>query len=147
MKFIKKNYIVQIMDINLPYGSGLSICNPRSISLISNKGYEVIDGGTAKCRKLDSEFYDLLVSMGHRGRSLSQNIQADWIISINKENNNFIFSYVNPSVGSVDFLTNDGNFNVSGRNIMGVRIENGINYKVKVGPSASKNIMYLLNNH
>ena len=28
MKFIKKNYIVQIMDINLPYGSGLSICNP-----------------------------------------------------------------------------------------------------------------------
>ena len=85
--------------------------------------------------------------MGHRGRSLSQNIQADWIISINKENNNFIFSYVNPSVGSVDFLTNDGNFNVSGRNIMGVRIENGINYKVKVGPSASKNIMYLLNNH
>ena len=54
---------------------------------------------------------------------------------------------MNPSVGSIDFLTNDGNFNVSGRNITGVRIENGVSYKVKVGPSASKNIMYLLNNH
>ena len=56
MKFVKKNNIVQVMDINLPYGSGLSTCNPRSISLVSNKGYEVVDGGAAKCRKLSKGF-------------------------------------------------------------------------------------------
>ena len=134
------------MDTNLPYGSGLPACNQRSISLVTNKGYEVIDGGAGKCRKLDSQFYDVLVTMGHRGRSLSQNIEADWIVSKNTEDNSLLFSYVNPAVGSIEFLMNDGKFSVSGRNINGVRIDDGNTYKIKVGPSASKNISHLLKN-
>jgi hypothetical protein len=130
------------VDINLPYGSGLSICNPRSISLVSNEGYEVIDGGTAKCKKLDSKFYDLLVTMGHRGRSLVSLIEADWIVSRNIKTNELVFSYVNPTVGSVDFLM-DNNFSVSGRNIFGTSLSDEVNYKIKVGPSSSKNIKYI----
>ena len=133
------------MEFDLPYGNGLASCNSKSITSISNKGLEIVDGGTAKCKNLDSQFYDLLVTMGHRGRDLISLIEADWIVSKNNKNNELFFSYINPTIGSIDFLMGS-NFSISGRNISGVSSSDGVKYKIKVGPSASKNIKYILEN-
>ena len=111
---------------NLPYGSGLSVCNSRNIQFLNEIGFEPLDGGAGKCKQLDSYFYDNLVSLGYRGRELRQNIEADWIVSSTKKcknlpnkyggeslleavnNNNLIFSYINTNAnGSAFFSMND----------------------------------------
>jgi len=134
------------MSVNLPYGSGLGACNKSSITALTSNGFEVIDGGVAKCRKLDSKFYDILVSMGYRGGNLSKNLEADWIVSKFIENNDFIFSYINPIAGSANFAMTDGSFSISGKNVTAIKLDDGIQYKIKVGPSAAKNISYIFQN-
>ena len=131
------------MDINLPWGTGLNACNPKSISLIEQKGYVVIDGGAAKCRKLDSKFYDVLVRMGYRGASLVQNIESDWIVSKDRDNRRLVFSYINPFVGSVDFIMNSNSFVVSGNRISARSIDDNNTYKIKVSETAGQNLSYL----
>jgi len=131
------------MDLELPWGKGLGACNPKSISLIEQKGYIVIDGGAAKCRKLDSKFYDVLVRMGFRGGSLIQNIEADWIVSKDRDRRRLVFSYINPIVGSVDFFMNSKSFVVSGKNISARSIDDNNTYKIKVAETAGQNLSYL----
>ncbi len=134
------------MNFNLPYGSGLPACNPRSIAIIEEAGGVPIDGGPGKCKKLDSFYYDELVKKGYRGRDLMIHIEADWIISKNSDSNELWFSYVNPRIGSADFQLNDSNFSISGRSVSAVNIKDGQTYKIKVGPSAGKSISYIFEN-
>ena len=134
------------MSIELPYGSGLGACNQRIINSLNSTGFKTIDGGAAKCRKIDSFFYDRLVSLGYRGKSLSENLEADWIIAKHVENDHLSFSYINPIAGSADFVMKENVFSISGRTVNAVKIDDGVKHKIKVGPSAAKNIAFIFNN-
>ena len=149
---------------DLPYGSGLSICNPRNIQFLNEIGFEPLDGGAGKCKKLDSYFYDNLVSMGFRGREIAQNIEADWIVSSTKncknlpdqygtqslvnavDNNNLIFSYINTNANGSAFFSMNSFFRVVGKKVTSTNLADSKTYTIKVGPSASKNLIYLLQN-
>ena len=149
---------------NLPYGSGLSVCNSRNIQFLNEIGFEPLDGGAGKCKQLDSYFYDNLVSYGYRGRELRQNIEADWIVSSTKKcknlpnkygeeslleavnNNNLIFSYINTNANGSAFFSMNDFFKVIGKKVTSTNLADSKNYTIKVGPSASKNLTYLLQN-
>mgnify|MGYP001201866406 FL=1 len=149
---------------NLPYGSGLSVCNSRNIRFLNEIGFEPLDGGAGKCKQLDSYFYDNLVSLGYRGRELAQNIEADWIVSSTKKcknlpdqyggeslleainNNNLIFSYINTNANGAAFFSMNNFFKVVGKKVTSTNLADSKNYTIKVGPSASKNLTYLLQN-
>jgi hypothetical protein len=50
------------MDIKLPWGKGLGICNPKSISLIEQKDY-VVSGKKISARSInDNNTYKIKVS-------------------------------------------------------------------------------------
>ena len=134
------------MSLKLPYGNGLAACNQRTLKTLKSSGFELIDGGAAKCRKLDSFFYDKLATLGYRGRSLSENLEADWIIAKHIDNDYLSFSYINPIVGSADFIMTEDTFSISGKNILATKIDDGIKHKIKVGPSAAKNIAFIFKN-
>ena len=149
---------------NLPYGSGLSVCNSRNIQFLNEIGFEPLDGGAGKCKQLDSYFYDNLVSLGYRGRELRQNIEADWIVSSTNKcknlpnnyggeslleavnNNNLIFSYINTNANGSAFFSMNDFFKVIGKKVTSTNLADSKNYTIKVGPSASKNLTYLLQN-
>lgn len=135
---------------DLPYGSGLSSCNPKGIEMLENEGDVLIDGGAAKWKEFDSEVYDYYKDAGLRPSEITKLLESDWIIAIDAKNKCLSFTYINPNPMGTGiahtFLLNEFEIYVSNNivKIAGSNVDK--TYKIKVGRSAAKNIAYICKN-
>lgn len=139
------------MNFNLPVRAALNFCNQVNVNSLIKRGFLPIDGGAAKCKAIDSIFFDKLREMGYKGKQMTMAIEADWIISNTNQseefpNNDIVFSYINSNANGVVDFSLSKNFSLSGKKIYATAIASGVNYTIKVGKGASMNINYIFNN-
>ena len=137
--------------MTLPVRAALQYCNQINLSILRQQGLLPIDGGAAKCKKLDSIFFDELKQKGFKGFQMNLMLEADWVISNTKNSNEFpnndlVFTYINSNANKVVYFSLTEGFSIRKNKITATEYKGKNTYMIKVGRPASMNIRYIFMN-